>query len=505
MDLEQRLLSPFSKAKYLSEDNYRRYTSIISFLYQQHELYYAPPSLPSEIFHHIKENSPPSLFNDYTEELLESDLRQLEEWGNVISHADNGHVRRIQDYNRSRLRFQCDPETIEIERMLEKLSGQIHKIKGSLDSKMLGSLTSLILKFQKFPHDRTLSKEERAEVKELWTEIMEKFNTLREEASDYLGIIQSKNIDEAMQNKDIRVFREKFTQYLTEFIMSLHNNTFKIEYALKGIKANQTVKRAIEEMLIIQKERPDFEEALSDEEMRDIFEKQWSGIQKWFVHDEFGERYVGYLLKQTDETIRKFVKYLERLTERSQQVKSRRHEFLHLATLFEKEEDLEACYANFGALTNIESPLHFFSNRLTNINPNETLVSQGPEVKSLKEAKKTAERRRKQLAVVEPTLEDLIYLEEMKQKKQIEEEVLEDFTSKGSVALADLDEIPHFVLMAMLRWVSLANNHKHQSGKTETGVKYRLVKRSGELIRIRTPEGTITMDDYILQFEEQSI
>lgn len=134
MNLEQRMLTPFVKAKYLSEPNYRRYTSIINFLYQQHEYYYAPPSLPGDIFNHIAENDSLRLFEEYTKNSLDEDLKKLEEWGNVVSHADNGRVSKIQDYNRSRLRYQCTEETIEIERMLEKLEGQIHKIKGSLDS-----------------------------------------------------------------------------------------------------------------------------------------------------------------------------------------------------------------------------------------------------------------------------------------------------------------------------------------------------------------------------------
>lgn len=207
MKLEQRMLAPFVKAKYLSEPNYRRYTRIIHYLYQQHEYFYGPPSLPSDIYNHIIENDSLNLFENYTEKQLDEDLKQLEEWGNVVSHADNARVSKIQDYNRSRLRYQCADETIEIERMLERLDGQIHRIKGSLDSKMVNSLAAFILQFQKMDFQEPLTKEERAEFNELWTDIVKKFKTLREEASDYLGIIQSRNIEEAMQSKDISAFR----------------------------------------------------------------------------------------------------------------------------------------------------------------------------------------------------------------------------------------------------------------------------------------------------------
>ncbi|WP_373894878.1 DUF2397 family protein [Virgibacillus natechei] len=166
MKLEQRMLTPFVKAKYLSEPNFRRYTSIIHYLYQQHEYYYGPPALPSDIYNHIIESDSLQLFENYTERQLDEDLKQLEEWGNVVSHADNARVSKIQDYNRSRLRYQCSDETIEIERMLEKLDGQIHRIKGSLDSKMVSSLAALVLQFQKLEFQALLTKEERAEFHE---------------------------------------------------------------------------------------------------------------------------------------------------------------------------------------------------------------------------------------------------------------------------------------------------------------------------------------------------
>ncbi|WP_343273376.1 DUF2397 family protein [Lentibacillus songyuanensis] len=314
------------------------------------------------------------MFRDYTEKQLDEDLKQLEEWGNVVSHANNSRVSKIQDYNRSRLRYQCTDETIEIERMLEKLDGQIHRIKGSLDSKMVSSLAALVLQFQKMDFQSALTKDERSEFNELWTDIIKRFKTLHEEASDYLGIIQSRNIEKAMQSKDISAFRVKFTTYLTDFIIALQKNTAIIEYALKDIQHRGLVERAIQELVIYQKDKPNLEEVISDKEMEKIYHMQWSGIQKWFVHDEFGERYVDYLLKQTNETISKFMKFLEQLTEREQQMKSRKHEFLHLAKLFEEEVNFDNCLHMFGAITNIEHPPHYFSERNQEIYPDESLI-----------------------------------------------------------------------------------------------------------------------------------
>lgn len=501
MKLEQRMLSPFVKAKYLSEPNYRRYTSIIHYLYQQHEYYYGPPALPGDIYNHIIENDSLNLFDNYTEKQLDEDLKQLEEWGNVVSHADNARVSKIQDYNRSRLRYQCANETIEIERMLEKLDGQIHRIKGSLDSKMVSSLAALVLEFQNMDFAAPLTKEERGAFNELWTDIIKRFKTLREEASDYLGIIQSKNIEEAMQSKDISAFRVKFTSYLTDFIISLQNNTLVIEYALKEIRNKGLVDRAIQELIIYQKDKPNLDEEMKDEEMAEIYQMQWNGIQKWFVEDDYGERYVDYLLNQTNETISKFMKFLEQLTEREQQMKSRKHEFLHLAKLFEEEKDFDNSLKMFGAITNIESPPHFFSERNHELYADETLIEQGAEVKPLQNVKTVGIRKKKQVAVIEPSEEDKQLLEELRQQKAYEEQQLEAFTQRGKVVLSELEEIENFILYAILNWLSKANASKTNHGKTDNGVNFHIAKNSDQMVTVHTTEGMLTVDDYVINFE----
>ncbi|MGM8366578.1 TIGR02677 family protein [Virgibacillus sp. W0181] len=503
MNLEQRMLTPFVKAKYLSEKNFRRYAMIVHFLYEQHEYYYAPPALPEDIYNYITENDSLKLLDEYSEKQLDEDLKQLEEWGNIISHADNSRVNKIQDYNRSRLRYQCADETIEIERMLEKLDGKIHKIKGSLDSKMVSSLSALILRFQKMDVDQTLTKDERAEVHELWTDVLKKFDTLREEASDYLGIIQSKNIEEAMQSKDISVFRVKFTEYLTDFIIALQNNTPILEYALNDIRNRGVVDYAIEAIVAYQKDKPNLKEEMTDEEMADIYWNQWTGIQKWFVSGASGERYVSYLLHQTNETISKFMKFLEQLTEREQQIKSRRHEYLHLAKLFEAETNFDNCLKMFGAITNIEHPPHFFSERDKELYPDQTIVEQGTEVKPLQNAKTAGIRKKKQIAVIEPSEEDKQLLEELRQRKAYEEKQIEAFTRRGKVVLKEVDELESFLLYAILNWISMANATRTKRGNTDHGVHFSLWKNSDQLITVDTSEGTLTMDDYTLNFEVQ--
>lgn len=501
MNIEQRLMKPFTKAKYLSEPNFRRYTTIVNYLYLQHELYYAPPSQPLEIFEHMKSNDRLGIFTDYQEKNLEEDLKQLEEWGNVISHADSSHVNRIEDFNKRKLRYQCTQETIDIERLLEEMNSKLHKMKGALDSTMVSSLSDLILTFQKYDTSRTLDKKKRAELNQLWNHIFEQFDKLRQEASDYLGIIHSKKLEEAMQNKEISAFRVKFTEYLTDFIISLQENVALIEYTIKEIDKTDVVRWTIKQIIQLQKDKPTLGEELTDEEVQEVYVNQWNGIKKWFVYDEFGERFVNYLMKQTNETISKFTSFLQQLSEREQQIKSRKHELLHLAKLFEQEGSFEMCQQSFGALTNIEKPPHMYSARQSEVYPDQTIIEQRPENIPLKDIKQVGERRRKVLAASEVSAEDEQALIEYNRQKKREEQILQEFTSRGQVPLGDLDVVEPFIRHAVLGWISRSTGKRSMSGRTEQGVKYRIEKKSSDWIALHSPDGSLRMPDYILYFE----
>jgi len=502
MPIDQRMMSPFTKAKYLSEPNYKRYITIVNYLYRQHEYYYSPPSTTREIYNYMKKNDDMGFFEDYTEKMLDTDLKALEEWGNVLSHADNGKVASIQEYNKARLRFQCTQETIEIERMMETMDNKLNQIKGSLDASKVNSLSNLILQFKKQNVQQPLDKEGRKELYQLWSDIIEKFDSLRKEASDYLGIIQSKNMEESMKDKKISVFRTKFTEYLTDFIISLQNHTYIIENAVKKIEEDGILKWAIEEIVLFQKDKPNLDTPLKDDELKEAYQMQWGGVKKWFVFDEFGERFVSYLMKQTDETISKFTKYLQQLSESERQAKNRNKEFLHLVDLFENEADMDRCYRNFGALTNIEKPRHLISKIEKEVLVDKSLLEQeAMEKKVLKELKKNPVYKKKQMAITTITKENQEAMEVFRQQKELEERQLEEFTSRGTVVLAELEPIEPVILHALLNWISKSLGEKKKQGKTETGVTYTVRKRSEDLIKLYSSDGILMMPDYIIEFK----
>lgn len=501
MNVDQRLIKPLSLAKYLSEDNYRRYTVIVHYLYQQRVVYYAPPSLPTLILENIISNDASGLFEDYNLVKLEDDLKRLEDWGNVLSHPDTGHATRIDDFNKRKLRYECTDETIELERMIEKLNSQISKVKGEMDPELVNSLTSLLLELERFKGlDGKLSKQDGVKIGQLWAQILESFEKLRRDSSDYLGVINSKNIDEAMQNKEVSVFRRRFTEYLTDFIISIQRNNFKIEGSIKEID-RALIDKVIQQLIQTQKDKPTFDEPLTDEEYREIFFNQWNGLRKWFVYDEFNERYVDFLLKQTNETISRFTKYLEQISERNRLVKNRKKDFEHIARLFRDENNFELCQKSFGGMTNVEKPLFFNSERKRETDFEQSLYEHIPENIRLKTAKDVVTSKARKQVSVKISEEDLEALRKIEASKRHEEGLIEEFINNGSVVLSELRNVEPFIRSTILQWIQYCNGREEMKGKTEQGVDYKITIRSNDPIQLHCIDGTLGMPDYLFEFE----
>lgn len=500
LKLEQRLIEPFSKVKYLHVDNFRRYTTIIHYLYLQHAVYYSPPVLPSSILEYIQNSDIFEVFEDYDLSKLEMDLKSLEEWGNIISHPDTGHVTKIEDFNKRKLRYQLTTETVEIERLMEKLSSQVTKIKGKLDTRNIHSLAALIMSLEKYKSVTTWTPEIRSELQQTWDDLFIKFDTLRQDSSDYLGIINSKNLDEAMQGKNILVFSKKFKDYLTSFIMTLIQNMSIIQTSVEEISLN-SIDKIVCELAKSQMDRPILGEEMTEEDYAEIFENQWISMKKWFIPDGSDERYIDYLYKQTDETISRFVKYVQQLSERDQQIQNRKKELEHIAKLFEREVDIEKCHQCFGAMTNVEKPLHFYTAKERKVDSNKKLMEHLPESCSLKDAKDTPKKERSQLASFEVSDEDRMQLELLEARKLEEATEIFALVQMGSVKVRDLTEVKPHVRQTLLGWISSCNGKELMTGKTEHGFRYRINKISSDLVRLACIDGQLEMPDYQIDFE----
>ncbi|MEC0248688.1 TIGR02677 family protein [Paenibacillus chitinolyticus] len=501
MNLQKRLLSPqFVQARYLSDPNSYRYITIIHFLCEQHRMF-APPALTSEIYEWIITNNPADRFTDYSESDLEQDLRALEENNNIISHQDSSRVSKIEYFKNRRLRYQATQSTVELERMLDELNSVHLRMKGSLDPGLIEQLRKYIEQLNVYHVKKITTAEERAEVNRLWIDLFSRFKNLQQETSDYLSIIQSKNMDEALQNKEIGTFRSTFTNYLKNFMMAIQEESIKIESLLRNLERKEMMPWVFGQMAQHYSELPPLGDPVSLTDLREQYENQWQALKKWFVVSAGQRRYVDDLIRETKHTINKFVKHIRLMHERDQQIKSRRHDFLHLAGLFEKETDVELCESYYQTMTNIQAPPHLLVDKCDQVDSRHSIVEYDFKPILLKK-RYDYNRRKKASPAIEFSSEDEALAKEIAERLAYEELVIEAFTSNGEITLSELENVEPFLLKFILHCIGRMHANGRRGGYTENGKAFRILINSTESISLQGIDGKLTMPDYVFRFKE---
>lgn len=500
MDLYERLRHKENIYKYVSEEKKQIYICIIDYLYTKH-IHGGAPSLLNDILKHLKEVNPIGLFDDYTEKQLENDLSSLEVWGNVISHPDNSRVSRIEDYKKGRLRYQCHKHTVEFERHYRRTKMITSAMKDGLNPNLVSSLVASIDKLCDFKVKPVLTKSKREELETIWKDIFFRFDRFRDETTDYLGIIHSSNLEQIFQNNEMVNFKDRFKNYLYDFIGELQHLLGTIENSIVLVEESGKLNWAVNEIIAYRNSLPRIEGVISEEVFQEELLNNWNGIKQWFVYNEKGERYVSYIIKETTSMIHKFVKFLQILSEKKQQVKSRQHEFLHFAKLFGEADDIKGCQKVFGAMTNIEKPTHLLVDSQENVSFNELIVHHDFIPKKLDSAKREAIKKKRSYATIEASEEDLKIARDIARKKEKEEEMVHKFTEKGTVVLSELVDIDPFLRTIILDWISRVINKKTWEGKTENGIPYELIKNSDEKIKLHARDGVLIVPDYTFFFK----
>lgn len=119
--LDLNVIKPIDETKYLSAENASRYRLIMRYFYEQYQkLKYW--MYKEDIYEYVRQFD---IFNDYTLEKCEQDLKALTEWKNLIATQDTSKASTIDEFKNKKFRYQLSPYSIEIERMTIRLEGII--------------------------------------------------------------------------------------------------------------------------------------------------------------------------------------------------------------------------------------------------------------------------------------------------------------------------------------------------------------------------------------------
>ena len=484
------------EASYLTADSAAHYRTILRYFYHQHERMRDYIS-PEELLEYIRSIS---VFTDYQEEQLHQQLAQLVKWNNLIARQDMTNAKTIEEYKKKRFRYQCTPYTVEIERMLVQLEKIGDTFQGSLERSQFDRLLQALNSLQtEIEHEL---KKPAEEYMRIWEDVFRYFQSIRTSTADYIAYINSEQADQRMQTEAFLIYKNQFTTYLRDFIVSLQKTSLQIQQLLTElatVKMQRYFQRLIDHRMAI----PRLEDvSTSKEDWLLEYTEYWDSLRQWFLGSTHHQSELDVLQWQTNEMIRRMTRYVQRIGERQQHFRSRKKDYLQLAKWFGESNNLSEAHklssVVFGSMTIKHLQLEEGTTENLHVDPwdeTPTELTIKPRTTRYREKTKPGsfqannEKKREQRKK---------YLEERDQEKRI----IEKYVTQGTIELSSLSTVEPFVRKVLLGWIGKSMASKDRIVKTDYGFHVKVKLKHEQMITLKAEDGDLTMPNATIVFEE---
>ncbi|MDQ0214469.1 uncharacterized protein (TIGR02677 family) [Oikeobacillus pervagus] len=484
------------EASYLTADSAAHYRTILRYFYHQHERM-RDFITPEEIFNYMR--SIPA-FYDYQEEQLHMQLAQLVKWNNLIARQDMTNAKTVEEYKKKRFRYQSTPYTIEIERMLVVLEQKVgDTFQGSLERSQFDRLLQALTNLQK-EIDEGLTKESE-EYMRIWEDVFRYFQTIRTSTADYIAYINSEQTDQRMQTEAFLVYKNQFTTYLRDFIVSLQKTSLQIVerlHELTSLKLETFFQKLVEHRGSI----PRIENVGSSaEDWLQEYHEYWNSLKQWFLGSDTQKSELDVLQWQTNEMIRRMTRYVQRIGERQHHFRSRRNDYLHLAKWFSHCSSLDEAHhlssVVFGAMT-IQ---HLQLEAGTTDNLHADTWEEDPVLLTIKPRTNRYREKTKPGAMISNTEKKRKQREEYLQERKKEKALIQQYMTEGVIQLSTLPKVDPFIRKVLLSWIGKSMASKDQKVKTDYGLVVKVTISKEKIISLESDDGILKMPEVRFEFE----
>jgi uncharacterized protein (TIGR02677 family) len=485
------------EASYLTADSAAHYRTILRYFYHQHERM-RDFIAPEELLEYIR--SIPA-FADYQEDLLHQQLAQLVKWNNLIARQDMTNAKTIEEYKKKRFRYQCTPYTVEFERMLVQLEKIGDTFQGSLERSQFERLLQALTTLQTELADSLNKPAE--EYMRLWEDVFRYFQSIRTSTADYIAYINSEQTDQRMQTEAFLTYKNQFTTYLRDFIVSLQKTSLQIQQLLTELPSAH-LQAYFQKLIEHRQAVPRLEDVSSSaDDWLTEYQEYWSSLSRWFLGSAVHQSELETLQWQTNEMIRRMTRYVQRIGERQQHFRSRKKDYLHLAKWFsnciEVEEAHKLSAVVFGSITIQHLQLEETTTENLHVDTwDEAPVEITLKPRTVRYREKTKpgsfnsnEKRKKE--------QRDHYLQEREQERKL----IETYINEGTIKLSSLSTVEPFIRKVLLGWIGKSMATMNRTVKTDYGLVVQVKLDRNHTITLKAEDGDLIMPDATFVFEEQ--
>lgn len=494
MALEAQYLESISQTKYLSAENYVSYRTIMRIFYQEHEkMHYQLDK--QTIMGELRQDR---LFAAYTDQQLSQDLDQLVRWKNLTAIQDPRKVRTVADFQNKQYQYMMSQAALEVERMTITLENLYTHTTGLTSSsfRRIQRALDMIEKLDQMPSK---------DIGDWWHDLQEDFSRLSQSYQDYLREFYGPSAEKYMKSEDFIVYKRHLITYLEDFVQDLQSSSVQIGAQLESLSPETTEKI----LNLVHQSELDIPRPLSEkndhwqDELRMKNEGVWQSLVGWFSGSNSTARQV---MEVTNEVIRRIVQNAAMLVQMQNMGVSNKAELRHLMKLFSQTDSLDEAHQLSAFVFGAQNARHYVVNSERDTDRiDKSCFQEAPMEYQLRPRERT----------YHPSIDRSGFADRSADKKEQRKRILEEAQRLRTEVLghvrdrkldfAHLDTpVTPEVRTVFLSWLAIANLSPDKKGSTEYGQRYTLKTRSKGTCTMVCTDGTLTLPDCVLEFEEDA-
>lgn len=492
MALQADLLESIPQTRYLSAGSYVSYRAIMRTFYLEYQkMHYQLDK--DTILSLLHEDS---LFATYTVEQLVSDLDQLVQWKNLTPIQDPHKAYTIADFKNRQFQYMMTEAALEVERMTITLE--------NLYTQATGLSSSAFRRIQKALHTAEhLEEMSLKDVGEWWQELQEDFRRLRQNHQDYLREFYGPSAEKQMKSAEFIAYKQHLIRYLEDFIQDLQSSATQIGAQLEAFTGDQIDRiLTLVHQSALEIPRPHSEQTpLWREELLQKERGVWQSLMVWFTGKNSTARQV---MDVTNEVIRRVVQNAAILVQMQNMGVSNKAELRHLMILFSNVSSVEDAHRLSALVFGAQQARHFTVNAERETERIDLSTYEEPPMEySLQPRVRTYKPRMDRSGFADKSAEKAAQRQKiLEEERQLRQKIMQYIQNRTLDFAALSEPVPPEVRTVFLSWVAMANLSPDGHGRTQYGQHFALKKRGSGTCSLICTDGTLTMPDCMLVFEE---
>ncbi|MFF2755593.1 TIGR02677 family protein [Psychrobacillus sp. NPDC058041] len=492
--------------KYLTEPNAYIYRAIMKFLYDKHRQFETFGATLKDIHQMLLAYK--VVAEDFSLSRVEESMKALENWEAIRSHQSQEKGLSLEERKKKRFIYRITDVGVEIENLLSRLVELEETMIISMDSRKFIKLYRHLEIFKDyepiFPNETVI---------EVWKNVFDVHNDLVKNAAWYLSQIQEAEKTNLFNTELFLEFKNNFIQYLGTYITELNKNKYKIIRLLESV-SDEHIIRYIDKIIEFNRPLSIFREDVSEERMKFNYQNMWVKLKDWYLYKGDTMSEVERLSNKTNEAISMIVSYANRLTDTMTNSQSKLDDYRSAAARFKDCSTVKDAHKLFASIFGAAHSRSIYAKDMLDIveDGNFTSVEEVWGTSSTPLEIPNMSNRGPKGTTKQRTMNDNKakqreqLLEKMKERKE-EQDKLAKLIKDGKIIFSELDVLEPYQRKVILKWLSRSpdlrktNNKKSIPFRTETGLLFRVQKRSENKIQVTCTDGTLTSPDIEIIFE----